>query len=168
MKHLVLMGWIISWGLYLSAQELTLKRSVIANGGRTESISDLSISFTVGEPIVGAERNGVFLIHQGFQQALEGMITSLTPSIVEAHISVYPNPTRKELYIDVLTHSPISLKVGIYDLQARVVLEKEVPHSLDEHHIELNLERLSSGMYHMLLSDFDNKLIDHLPFQKIP
>lgn len=168
MKYSALLLWILSWSTYLSAQELELKRSVIANGGSTVSTPELMISYTVGEPIIGAERNGTWSISQGFQQGLKEVITSLTPSLIEAQVSMYPNPAHKELYIDLISNVPTTLKVSLYDLQARMLIELTNPYSLQEHHMVLNLERLSNGVYQVLLSDHENNLIDHFQLQKIP
>lgn len=78
-------------------------------------------------------------------------------------ISIYPNPTNSILNIDVLQENFTPYLIEIYDINGIKVYEKEITKGIKN--IQLYLEFLTSGIYHIKLLD-DNQ-VKTLRFNKL-
>jgi hypothetical protein len=136
MKHLIL--------LFLAttiSYSQTISKKVIGTAGKTQSNSNLKVSWTLGEPVVGLiTASGRNQIANGFYPALNLRVLSLEDNSMEAQIKVFPNPTSQFLYV---SHPVLnSFGIQIIDLNGKQVysgtLNKEQP---------LDVSNYSQGMY---------------------
>ena len=69
--------------------------------------------------------------------------TSISEEELEIAVSVYPNPVREDLFIDIGGYYPGEARVVLYDMQGRLVKEQRVYHGSNY----VNVGSLAAGMY---------------------
>lgn len=134
---------------FLSAQ--TADKTIIANAGNSVVTAEASISFTIGEPVVGLVSNENS-ISQGFWVGS----LQVEPITVENELDgilIFPNPVENQL--NIFTNSNPIYAITLFAVDGRRILKKKVDVSLLEHHIDLS--HLSKGMYvlRLLIEDSD-------------
>ena len=136
MKHLILLLLATSIGY-----SQTISKQVIGTAGKTQTNSNLKISWTTGEPVVGLMTvNGRNQLANGYYPALNLQTLSIEDNSLEAQIKVFPNPTSQSLYV---SHPELnSFGIQIVDLNGKQVysgtISKEQP---------LDVSNYSQGMY---------------------
>ena len=136
MKHLILLLLATSIGYYQ-----TISKQVIGTAGKTQTNSNLKISWTTGEPVVGLMTvNGRNQLANGYYPALNLQTLSIEDNALEAQIKVFPNPTSQSLYV---SHPELnSFGIQIVDINGKQVysgtISKEQP---------LDVSNYSQGMY---------------------
>mgnify|MGYP000050056203 FL=1 len=122
----------------LSAQ--TTDKTVVASGGSAMA-AQVTISYTIGEPIVGLVANESS-IDQGFW-AGSLVVEAITIKKELEGIKIFPNPVVDEL--NILTNSNPVYAITLFAVDGRRTLKKKVDASLVEHRIDLS--HLSKGVY---------------------
>jgi hypothetical protein len=136
MKHLILFLLATSIGYSQS-----ISKQVIGTAGKTQTNSNLKISWTTGEPVVGLMTvNGRNQLANGYYPALNLQTLNIEDNALEAQIKVFPNPTSQSLYV---SHPELnSFGIQIVDLNGKQVysgtISKEQP---------LDVSNYSQGMY---------------------
>jgi len=131
----------------------TIGKTVVSASGGTASNADLSISFTIGEPIVGLVQ-GDAAIDQGFWAVGQLLVEPESSEEELGGILVYPNPVESELTI--FTNNKEVYGISLFSVDGRRVLKKMVESTQLEHKIDMS--HLSRGMYVLrLLVEDDSK-----------
>jgi hypothetical protein len=135
MKHLILILFVGTFGY-----SQTISKQVIGTAGKTQSNSNLKVSWTAGEPVVGLMTAGGNQLGNGYYPALNLQALSVEDNSLEAQIKVFPNPTSQFLYV---SHPELNLfGIQIVDLNGKQVysgtISKEQP---------LDISNYSQGMY---------------------
>jgi len=86
---------------------------------------------------------------------LNNFATSYTASSIQADFSVYPNPTSDIINFQVSPLFGQIKTVSIYDLFGHQILEKS------DNFNSINVKSLSSGIYIIVLKNFDEKMLIH-------
>jgi hypothetical protein len=110
---------------HISAQNLS--KYVISPAGGTLSTTDLRVSFTVGEAVVGNLGNAAIILNQGFQQMEETATVGITTFLEQTQLLVYPNPTYSTVLVDLTPLTPMSFNWELSDAQGQVVLTPLAP-----------------------------------------
>ena len=135
MKKLLLLLLLTS---IASAQSIS--KQIIGAAGKTQSNSNLKISYTVGEPVVGLMTAGGNQLGNGYYPALNLQALSVEDSLLDLQIKVYPNPTSQSLYVSHLEMN--SFGITIVDLNGKQLyagtINKEEP---------LDVSNYTQGMY---------------------
>ena len=135
MKKLLLLLLLTS---IASAQSIS--KQVIGAAGKTQSNSNLKISYTVGEPVVGLMTAGGNQLGNGYYPALNLQALSIEDNLLDLQIKVYPNPTLQSLYVSHLEMN--SFGITIVDLNGKQLyagtINKEEP---------LDVSNYTQGMY---------------------
>jgi len=128
----------------LSAQ--TMAKNTVSNAGIEMSNPEYTISFTIGEPLVGMIANAES-IDQGFW-AGSLFVEPLTPEKELAGIEVYPNPMINELNIQ--TNNNAVFGITMFAVNGKMALQQKVESTQLEHKIDVS--HLARGMYVLRLS----------------
>ncbi|MBK8502440.1 MAG: T9SS type A sorting domain-containing protein [Saprospiraceae bacterium] len=118
-----------------------LSSSVIAlAGGHTKSPGGLSLSWTVGEPVVDPIRSEKILLTQGFQQPSLKVATGFEDLTFGFGLQVFPNPVTHVLKMQ--SDYPEAIDFRLVDMTGKAIHKGSwtSEHSLDMSH-------LSAGMY---------------------
>jgi hypothetical protein len=135
MKHLFLLFFATTFGY-----SQTISKQVIGTAGKTQINSNLKVSWTAGEPVVGLMTAGGKQLGNGYYPAMNLQVLSIEDNAIEVQIKVYPNPTSQMLYV---SHPELnSFLIQISDLNGKQVysgtISKEQP---------LDVFNYSQGMY---------------------
>ena len=127
----------------------TISKQVIGTAGKTQTNSNLKISWTTGEPVVGLMTAGGNQLGNGYYPAMDIQALSIDDVTLNVEIKVYPNPTSQSLYV---SHPELnSFGIQIVDLNGKQVyagtIEKEVP---------LDVSSYTQGMYLVTIEDTTN------------
>lgn len=134
-------------GMMLHAQ--TISHSVVASAGanHTDEATGISISWTLGEPVIGTlvSNDETIILTQGFQQGTLAGDVIVVPIDFSAEITVYPNPTSNFVNIRIDGLMKSSLKMEILDIHGRVRAQHE--NITNEDIVTIRTEHLNSGVY---------------------
>jgi len=118
----------------------SISKQVIGANGKTLSNSNLKVSYTVGEPVVGLMTAGGNQLGNGYHPALNLQALSVEDNVLDVQLRVYPNPTSQSLYV---SHPDMnSFGITIVDLNGKQLysgtIKKEEP---------LDVSNYTQGMY---------------------
>ena len=121
----------------------TQQSYVFSNGGQNLTSGNLSMVYSVGEPLISLNTSNVYKESQGFHQhQLSGY-----NSIVEVNNSsslVYPNPASS--YVLIKNDKDEIQNVELFDAHGKLILSKK---NVSSKTLNLSLEVLSSGVYYV-------------------
>ena len=118
----------------------TISKQVIGTAGKTQTNSNLKISWTTGEPVVGLMTAGGNQLGNGYYPAMDIQALSIDDITLNVEIKVYPNPTSQSLYV---SHPELnSFGIQIVDLNGKQVYSGTI--SKDQ---PLDVSNYSQGMY---------------------
>ena len=123
----------------------SLSQYVVGNSGATISGASNTLSFTVGEPVIGNIDNGESLGQGFWLGAIEGVVLSTDDFTIDALTTVYPNPTSDYLNITFQDMAGEDFEVVLYDILGRAVLQQE--HTNSSGSETINLRSLNTGIY---------------------
>lgn len=137
MKHLY---FTICLLILATSQAQTISKQVIGAAGKTLSNSNLKVSYTVGEPVVGLMTAEGNQLGNGYYPALNLQALSVEDNVLDVQLRVYPNPTSQSLYV---SHPDVnSFGITIVDLNGKQLylgtIKKEEP---------LDVSNYTQGMY---------------------
>jgi hypothetical protein len=135
MKQLFIIGLIS-----LSGFSQSISKQVIGTAGKTQTTSNLKVSWTAGEPVVGLMTAGGNQLGNGYYPAMDLQALNVEDKTLDVKIKVYPNPTSQLLYV---SHPELnSFSIQITDLNGKAiysgVISKETP---------LDVSNYTQGMY---------------------
>jgi hypothetical protein len=118
----------------------TVSKQVIGTAGKTQSNSNLKLSWTTGEPVVGLMTAGGNQLGNGYYPALDLQALSVEDNVLDVQLRVYPNPTSQSLYV---THPDMnSFGIQIVDLNGKQLYSGTI--NKDE---PLDISNYTQGMY---------------------
>ena len=137
MKHLILVLTLAFSSLSFSQ---SISKQVIGTSGKTLTNSNLKLSYTVGEPVVGLMTAGGNQLGNGYYPAMDLQALSVEDNVLDVQLRVYPNPTSQSLYV---SHPDMSsFGITIVDLNGKQLyqgtINKEEP---------LDVSNYIQGMY---------------------
>ncbi len=132
----------------------TIDRQVIASGGETVSNANHTLTFTIGEPIIGTIQNNT-VISQGFLAAASSSTTlAVDEQLLSTAIKVYPNPVSENLKIDFKDVSG-EAKLMLYSMAGQLLKTEK----LNAQNNTINISHLQNGLYLINLHFSDYKTI---------
>ncbi|MBX2827438.1 MAG: T9SS type A sorting domain-containing protein [Flavobacteriaceae bacterium] len=139
-----------------TVQAQSLSQTVMGNSGATISGASNTLSFTLGEPVIGPVENGPSL-GQGFWLGAIVEITLGTEDFsIEANATVYPNPVSNYLNISFEEMTGETFQALLFDIQGKQVMREEIEASSTAE--TLSLSALSTGTYVLkIVQDSTNK-----------
>lgn len=126
-----------------------VSRTVSSSTGNSITSSGLSISYTIGEPVIATGVGSNVILTQGFQQPDKDIITIINSSEFLMNVDVFPNPVSDQLQVKVNTDKIISdLSVEIEDVFGKQLkrIAVSATGSLDQA-VSLDFFSYSSGVY---------------------
>ena len=118
----------------------TISKQVIGTAGKTQTNSNLKVSWTTGEPVVGLMTAGGNQLGNGYYPAMDIQALSIDDVTLNVEIMLYPNPVSQSLYV---SHPELnSFGIQIVDLNGKQVYSGTI--SKDQ---PLDVSNYSQGMY---------------------
>lgn len=146
---------LIALSLYgaASAQIADLSPQVFASAGQYATSPTLSLSYTIGEPIVTTLTDIKLILTQGFQQPEDDFTISVQEFANQyGVINVFPNPFTDMLNISVDTDKQHELYIYLYDMTGRQVQSQFLANHLPgKKQYSISTSGLAQGMYTLTL-----------------
>lgn len=139
----------------VSSYGQSISQDVIGNSGATISGASATLSFTLGESIVGTITNGASLGQGFWLGAIEEIVLSNDDFNTATEVAVYPNPVSDLLYVDFSQLSGTTFELFLVDLSGRMILQKKLNNVQDREILSFN--QLSSGPYLLKVVDTQHK-----------
>jgi hypothetical protein len=137
MKKTILF-FVLSVPFFGGAQSIS--KQVIGTAGKTQTNSNLKVSWTTGEPVVGLMTAGGNQLGNGYYPAMDIQALSIDDVTLNVEIMLYPNPVSQSLYV---SHPELnSFGIQIVDLNGKQVYSGTI--SKDQ---PLDVSNYSQGMY---------------------
>jgi hypothetical protein len=135
MKYFVIVLLVATMGYSQS-----ISKQVVGTSGKTLTNSNLKLSYTVGEPVVGLMTAGGNQLGNGYYPALNLQALIVEDNVLDVQLKVYPNPTSQSLYV---THPEMnSFGITIVDLNGKQLYQGSI--NKDE---PLDVSKYTQGMY---------------------
>jgi hypothetical protein len=134
---------------YNTALSQSISKRVVGTSGNTLSNSNLKVSWTVGEPVVGLMTASGNQLGNGYHPSLNVQALSVEESLLDVQLKIYPNPTSQMLYV---SHPELnSFLIKISDVNGKLIysssINKEEP---------LDISNYSQGMYLVTIENKEN------------
>ena len=135
MKYLVIVLFVATMGYSQS-----ISKQVVGTSGKALTNSNLKLSYTVGEPVVGLMTADGNQLGNGYYPALDLQTLSVEDNVLDVQLKVYPNPTSQSLYVN---HPEMnSFGITIVDLNGKQLYSGSI--NKDE---PLDVSKYTQGMY---------------------
>ena len=135
MKYLVIVLLVATLGYSQS-----ISKQVVGTSGKTLTNSNLKLTYTVGEPVVGLMTAGGNQLGNGYYPAMDLQALSVEDNVLDVQLKVYPNPASQSLYV---THPEMnSFGITIVDLNGKQLYSGSI--NKDE---PLDVSNYTQGMY---------------------
>lgn len=126
-------------------QAQSLGQTVVASSGSTISGASNTLSFTIGEPIIGTITNGETLGQGFWLGAIEQVVLSNEDFTFEVQTTVYPNPVTDYLSINFKDMIGQEFEIFVHDTNGKVMLHKKVENSATNETV--NFYNYNQGIY---------------------
>lgn len=152
MKNIVIISLLTS-----ISYSQTISKQVIGTAGKTQTNSNLKVSWTAGEPVVGLMTAGGNQLGNGYYLAMNLQVLQIEDHSLDVKIKVYPNPTSEMLYV---FHPELnSFSIQITDLKGKQIYSGTIIKNEP-----LDVSNYSQGIY---LINIENKEANKINTYKI-
>lgn len=127
--------------LTIAARAQTLSSSLVSSGGATLSSSNVSLTVSTGQPVIGDIAAASAFMSQGFLVTTDDVVTAILEK--DLVLSVFPNPATEQLFIQSERDLRL-LHVELIDLSGRKITVKQ---TTSEHSVELELHDIAPALY---------------------
>lgn len=115
--------------------------SVISSAGEYNENAEGSLSWTLGETVVGTVDNGTNMLSQGFQQNSYTITEVPEVSMAGFELKIYPNPAAD--YVNIEGENIEIGKIELFDISGKLIASYEV----NGNSYKLDLKEMSSAIY---------------------
>ena len=153
-KHITC-GFLIQFIFIGSVLAQVISQDVIASSGDHFTNDDISLSWTLGEPIIETVENGNVTLTQGFHQPKIFLTAIKEPRLNEVELNVFPNPAVDIVNIDLSMGAEEIITVQLYNMKGEKLISKKFQERL----FQLDLSSLASANYLLSLRRLNGELI---------
>lgn len=136
--------------IMLSSIVVSFAQEVTSAAGKTNSVAEYEVSWTLGEPVIETGVTGNYTLTQGFHQP-KFTVTAIENFAENLSIKVYPNPTQQFILIQ-SDKQLENAKYALFGLSGKKLMEGEIR----SRSTKLNLENRASGSYILKLIEKNN------------
>lgn len=139
-------------------------QDVIASSGKDISNNNVKLSFTIGEPLVSKINNSNISLSNGFQNATNITVTSISQALfMQDEIKIYPNPSRAQLFIENKS-SKESLSYTLFSLTGQEIITIQ---SYKQSLQLIDISKVPGGTYILTIKDKESSLTQSFKIEKI-
>jgi len=130
------------------SQSAIQAQEVVSSGGAYAKVTGVSLSWTIGEPVIETFSNGSYTLTQGFHQSRIGSTAVDDFEIPGLRLSVYPNPFSEELNVRFDGGDFSRLQYTFISGEGKVILNNKIKKDLTT----INLQTYAPGSYFLKIS----------------
>jgi len=124
-------------------------QEIVSAGGDTYTNSNISVSWTIGEPVTETISNTSNILTQGFHQTKLSVIGIYDISSKDMLISLYPNPTQD--FVNLKTVDYENLSFQLFSFNGKLIKTNK----LFSKNTEVKLNNLSAASYFIKILEWD-------------
>jgi hypothetical protein len=124
MKTLIVLLSGILFSVYCMAQSVSPQ--VVATAGNYSENGGISISWTLGEPVIETAVATDVTLTQGFQQPDYNVVLVEHVSSPELDVNVFPNPTTGMLNIQWTGSTDANATIQLFDISGKQIINQQV------------------------------------------
>jgi hypothetical protein len=135
---------------------------VVSAGGGFFANDNVSVSYTIGEPVIGTVAKGDLIVVHGFQQGY--VITTEEPIVkpginefTASDVKVYPNPVNSVMYVEISNASIVGSAVKCFDMAGRLINESIFE---DDNRLSVDMSSLPQGTYLVKIISEDGVVVN--------
>lgn len=148
LKTLLSMFMGVGFAFFVLFPNGTNAQSTINSSGSSAIISGNLYAYSIGEMVlVSTESSGTLIVTQGVLQASGSVLGVEEETLLEAGLSLYPNPVTNILYLQPNFPDGGELSLQLFDLRGRLILKRKINLQTGTERQELNLSSLQEGAY---------------------
>ena len=170
-KNINMKTLIISFGLVafiaISVMGQSLERQVIGSAGGYDVAGGVSLSFTIGEPVVETAISGSVVLTQGFQQPDDIGVGIKEEIKIKMDYTVYPNPTENLIFIEMTTEEQVEVKITLVNTLGQTIDELSMTSLVNGTVKEtMDLSLLAAANYILVMSDLSGNVLESFKIKK--
>ncbi len=127
-------------------------QKVVATAGDYYNYSNISISWTLGEPVIETISNGSNILTQGFQQSKLSASEIYTVDSKNININVFPNPAQE--FVTIKTYGNKEMHFQLTDINGKSIKEENI----NSDNTNVSLKELPRGIFLLQISK-NNKIL---------
>jgi len=155
MKNIAFILLTLFWSMTAFSQSLT--PDVVAAGGDYYTNSNGSLSWTLGETVIGTVSNENTTFTQGFQQSLYSVVAIEDVEDNSYNVFIYPVPASDFINVDITSQDKtIKLNMALYDVSGNKLYEQPVQSA--SYHEQLTLGKYSSNTFMLRVTNTKNQV----------
>jgi hypothetical protein len=101
-------------------------QEVISAAGGHSATSTSQISWTIGEPVIEPDMNGLYMLSQGLHQGNLVVTVSRELAGLGFEVTAYPNPVSKFLKLDIGASKLEDFSYTLFNAEGQLLLQSEV------------------------------------------
>ncbi len=144
--------FLISQFLFFSSFAQSFGPEILGSAGAFSSSSSGSMAWTIGEVMTETYSSSNNFFTQGFHQPDTSIIINVN-SFSNGKISVYPNPSAENIFLDFSGH-PGNYFVEIFDMKGQLVFFDKT--QFNQKQIKISLTKFSNGVYLLNLTNSES------------
>jgi hypothetical protein len=121
---------------------------LVGVAGSSATSGGISISWSMGEAMIGTVSGNQAIVTIGFQQAFTEVVSGIEDAPSNG-IHVYPNPARDFIVLELQRDYGKDFEVKVFNLSGSTVLQETITAFTGK--LELDISTLSSGPYEIIL-----------------
>ena len=153
--------------LCLAGYAQNISRESISVAGAYTETDDVHLSFTVGEMVGNTTRSNGLILTQGFEQSKIKVVLGFGHNDFALDVVAYPNPTRDGVTLAVRNYSGSKLYYVVYSLQGIPLLANKQVELGFTQQAQIDFTTLPVGLYHVVITTADEKLVKTLKIYKL-
>ncbi len=130
----------------LNASSQQISKSVIGASGNKLDSQGLSISYTVGEIVVGTMTSDSIQLGNGYYPSLNISTLKVEDKSLAESLILYPNPTSQQL--NITNQKPSFIQIAMIDINGKVLNIYETSDN-----INIDVSNLPTGNYMLSIKD---------------
>ncbi len=135
----------------------TKQSEVVASAGGSVTTETVSVSYTVGEPVVGTLSAGNVVLSQGFQQGYIDIPDTDVEAALAKNVRLYPNPLKTTLFIELQEVPEGDCVVKCFDMSGQMVGSAQYD---SEPRLSIDMSNLPQGAYFVKVFVDDSELVN--------
>lgn len=135
----------------------TRQSEVVASAGGTATAGTVTVSYTVGEPVVGTLSAGNVVLTQGFQQGYIDVPETVVEAALAKNVRLYPNPLKTTLFVELQEIPDGDCVVKCFDMAGQVVGEAQYD---SNPRMSIDMSNLPQGAYFVKLFVDDSEFLN--------
>jgi len=158
-----LVAALLVFGSRVCLAQANLQPEVFASAGSYFISPNVSLSWTLGEPLSETDLYPSGYLTQGFQQPTSIIVTSVnTINPANDYVSAFPNPFTSSFYVK-NNGDGKNLWVELTDMEGKTIFKKNMSAPQEE----FDISSYANGIYFLKVFNADNQLIKTLKVDKI-